>query len=358
MSPTRLRIGTSGWNYPTGPASWNGLFYPSRLETAGRQRFDELAYYARFFDTVEVNSSFYRQPAAATTRRWVERTPPEFEFSVKLYQRLTHPVPVGRETGASAPPTDHAGPAPALPAGTTGDVDAFRAGVDPLADGGKLGAILVQFPPAFRMTPPAVDYLRWLLGRLRDYQVAVELRHRGWSDRGLETQAILADVGAAWTQIDEPKFRFSIRQDFRANTPGCYYVRLHGRNAASWWHPERPEDRYDYLYSKDELAPLAEAAGAAGAGVRKAYVYFNNHYSAKAVVNAAMLKDLLGQPLPGEFEPALVERYPEIRGVVRVRGPRTGNPATPRPSATPPPGRPRRAWPDPESPRLPWDTDR
>jgi uncharacterized protein YecE (DUF72 family) len=333
MSHVPLRIGTSGWSYPAGTGTWNGLFYPLRPDPGSRKRFDELAYYSQFFDTVEVNATFYRQPSAATTRRWVERTPAGFEFSVKLYQRLTHSMPVGHEAGARTSTASNWSAPPPLPAGTAADADEFRTGIAPLAEGGKLGAILVQFPPSFRASPQTIDYLRWLLGQLHGHQVAVELRHRSWSDRALDTQAILAEFGAAWTQIDEPKFRFSIRQDFRANVPGCYYLRLHGRNAKDWWRPENPEDRYNYLYSAAELAPLAEAAEAARAGVGKAYVYFNNHFSAKAVVNAAVLKQMLNQPISAGFETELVAAYPELRGIVRER-------------------------PSGESGRLPWDTDR
>ena len=210
-------------------------------------------------------------------------------------------------------------------------MSAFRLGIDPLASAGRLGVVLVQFPPGFHDGTEARDYLQWLLSALEGYQLACELRHRSWSDRAAQTAALLAGSGAAWVQIDEPKFRFSIRQDFSPNTPGCYYMRLHGRNAAAWWHPERPEDRYNYLYSAEELAPIARAAASARAGVRKAYVYLNNHFSAKAVVNATVLKHMLEVPITGEFNPDLVEAYPELAALVRVRRPG-------------PPG------------RLPWDT--
>ena len=103
--------------------------------------------------------------------------------------------------------------------------------------------------------------------------------------------------GAAWTQIDEPKFRFSIRQNLLPNVSGFYYLRLHGRNAANWWRPAATEDRYNYLYSGDELREFSETANATRALVKKTYLYTNNHYSAKSVANAAMIKDQLGEPL-------------------------------------------------------------
>lgn len=319
MERGEIRIGTSGWSYPSGAGTWNGLFYPAAASQAAGRRFDELAFYSEYFDTVEVNSTFYRQPDAATSRRWVERTPAGFEFSVKLYQQLTHVHSVGgdRPPGAVERPGGDA----VVPARRQEAVAAFRAGIDPLASAGKLGAVLAQFPPGFHDGPEARDYLRWLLGALTGYQLACELRHRTWSDRGDETAALLAESGAAWVQIDEPKFRSSIRQDFSSNTPGCYYMRLHGRNAASWWHPKRPEERYNYLYSAEELAPIARAAASARAGVGKAYVYMNNHFSAKSVVNATVLKRLLDIPIVGEFSPELVETYPELAAIVKLRRP-------------------------------------
>jgi uncharacterized protein YecE (DUF72 family) len=146
----------------------------------------------------------------------------------------------------------------------------------------------------------------------------VELRHRSWSDQPVETLQLLAEFGAAWAQIDEPKFRFSIRQNLLPNVRTFYYLRLHGRNAAQWWKHDKSEDRYNYLYSAEELQPFAEAAKEAAREVKKAYLYANNHFSAKSVANAAILKHDLGQPLPGEYPAAFVEAYPNLKGLVRV----------------------------------------
>lgn len=301
----RIRIGTSGWSYPHGRGAWTGIFYPAPgAESSGRRRADELAYYAARFDTVEVNSSFYRPPSPTVTRSWVARTPPDFLFSLKLHQRFTHPAMFEREAGEgtwSVRPED---------------VDAFRLALDPIIRAGKLGALLAQFPPSFAATDPAIEYLRWLLQAFRDYPVAVELRHRSWSDARHVTLEILAEFGAAWVQIDEPKFRFSIRQDFRANVPGLYYMRLHGRNAEKWWRHEAAEERYDYLYTADELRPFADAASAASRQARRVLVYMNNHFAAKAVANAVMLKQLLGQPVSGTYLPEFVARYPEVGSLV------------------------------------------
>ena len=302
-----VRVGTSGWNYPSGEGTWNGIFYPAAGRRPRRSgKFDELRFYAEHFDTVEVNSSFYRIPTPSTARSWAQRTPPGFEFSLKLFQKFTHPEMFHKATGADPSDLDQK------------DVDEFRAALDPLASAGKLGALLAQFPASFRNEPNTRGYLEWLLERFREYDLAVELRHRSWSDEPLDTLKLLADQGAAWAQIDEPKFRFSIRQDLLANVRTFYYLRLHGRNAAQWWAHEKSEDRYNYCYSPDELEPFAEAARAASREVRKAYLYANNHFSAKAVANAAILKYQLGQDVPGEYSDEMVAEYPDLKGIVKI----------------------------------------
>jgi uncharacterized protein YecE (DUF72 family) len=313
-----VRIGTSGWNYPTGKGKWNGVFYPAtRSKKAGTAGFDELRFYAEHFDTVEVNSTFYGQPRADVTAGWAERTPPGFEFSLKLYQKFTHPK-MFREAALKSAPGSEGTLLDLLAQVTRSDLDEFRAGIDPLASAGKLGALLAQFPPSFKDSPASRDYLSQLLRVFGEYGVAVELRHSSWSDAFGETLALLNGFNAAWVQIDEPKFQFSIRQNHLPNITGFYYMRLHGRNVAQWWHHEKSEDRYNYLYSGEELKEFAETAGAAKELVKKAYLYTNNHFSAKSVVNAVMLKAQLGEPIGGEYPPQLVETYPEIRDLVKT----------------------------------------
>jgi uncharacterized protein YecE (DUF72 family) len=313
-----VHIGTSGWSYPSGKGTWNGIFYPAtRSRRAGTAGFDELRFYADHFDTVEVNSTFYGQPREGITRGWVDRTPSRFAFSLKLYQKFTHPK-MFKEAALKAAPGSEGTLLDLLATVTQSDVDDFRAGIEPIARAGKLGALLAQFPPSFTASAASCDYLSRLLRLFGDYPLAVELRHSSWSDAFGDTLELLNAFGAAWAQIDEPKFRFSIRQNALPNVTGFYYMRLHGRNAAHWWHHDKSEDRYNYLYSSDELRGFGETATAAKALVKKAYLYTNNHFASKSVVNAVMLKAQLGQPIEGEYSPAIVERYPEIRDLVTV----------------------------------------
>ena len=304
---SNVRIGTSGWSYPTGEGTWNGIFYPPKgRRPRGSGKFDELTFYAEHFDTVEVNSSFYRIPSVQTTKSWAQRTPKPFEFALKLYQKFTHPEMFEKATGADPLDLDQK------------DVDEFRTAIEPLAAAGKLGALLAQFPASFKNETNTRGYLEWLLERFREYDLAVELRHRSWSDDPVETLQLLGAFGAAWVQIDEPKFRSSIRQNLLANVDTFYYLRLHGRNAAQWWKHEKSEDRYNYLYSAEELKPIGEAVEEASREVKKAYVYANNHFSAKSVTNAAILKYQLGQDIPGEYPEEMVREYPELKGIVKI----------------------------------------
>jgi uncharacterized protein YecE (DUF72 family) len=301
-----IRVGTSGWNYPQGRGTWNGIFYPARRPRG----FDELAYYAEHFDTVEVNATFYRMPSAVTSERWLARTPPSFVFSVKLYQKFTHPDLYLARGGVEDWTV------------TTGDLDEFRAGVEPLARAGRLAAVLIQFPSSFHASADTMRYVEWLTDALADHPLAVELRHRSWSDRADETRALLSAHRTAWVRIDEPKFEGSISQDFGVtpeDAPLVYY-RLHGRNAAEWWHHDDRDDRYDYLYSADELRPFARAARDASSSGRRVVMYLNNHFSAKAVANAAVLRHQLGDLVPGDYPREMIQRYPELDGIVATSG--------------------------------------
>jgi uncharacterized protein YecE (DUF72 family) len=305
------------------------VFYPpTRKRPKG---FDELAFYAEHFDTVEVNSTFYGQPREEICRAWADRTPAGFEFSIKLYQKFTHPR-LFEQRVAGLLPEDARADAPLvkmLARPTDADLDEFRRGIEPLAARGRLGALLAQFPPSFKNDPASIDYLAALLRDLADYPVAVELRHKTWSDRIGDTLALLNTFGAAWVQIDEPKFRFSIRQNYLPNVDGFYYMRLHGRNVAHWWRPEKSEDRYNYLYSGDELKEFSETAGAVKKLVKKLYLYTNNHFSAKSVANATMIKEQLGEPIEGEYPVTFVERYPELASVVKSDTPMLFSPVSP-----------------------------
>ncbi len=307
-----IRVGTSGWHYPRGRGAWTGVVYPPPKARGGA---DELTWYAERFDTVEVNASFYREIDDKLTRRWVERTPAGFEFALKLHQRFTHPR-------MHAPSTKDLAPVPAP------DMDALKASLDalaPLRAAGRLGPLLAQFPASFKATPEAIAYLEWLTRELAGLPLAVELRHRSWSDARRETLQILDAAKAAWVLIDEPKFRSSVWQSPEVfleelrERPWAY-VRLHGRNAAQWWDHESSEDRYNYLYSPDELEPFVDVAAAAEALGKKLYLYANNHFAGNAVANALQVRNRLGAPVQAPFPRSFIERFPQLGDIVNTDG--------------------------------------
>ena len=307
-----IQIGTSGWHYPGGRGAWTRVVYPPPKARGGA---DELTWYADRFRTVEVNASFYRELDQGMTTKWAARTPPGFEFAVKLHQQFTHPR-MHAPSARNLPPVPE--PHAAALAAT---LDALA----PLRESGRLGPLLAQFPASFQATPEALAYLEWLTRELRDLPLAVELRHRTWSDARPETLSLLDAAGAAWVLIDEPKFRSSVWQ-----SPGVFveelrdrpwaYVRLHGRNAAQWWDHEAPEDRYNYLYAPEELEPFVDVAAAAAALGKKLYLYTNNHFAGNAVANAAQIRSRLGDPVRAPFPRTFIERFPQLADVVRTEG--------------------------------------
>jgi uncharacterized protein YecE (DUF72 family) len=312
-----VHVGTSGWSYPSGRGTWNGIFYPARRPRG----FDELAYYAEHFDTVEVNSTFYRMPEPDLSAAWDRRTPASFLFAVKLFQKFTHPDMYLARDGVRDWDLSRT------------DVDLFRRGIDPLASAGKLAAVLIQFPTSFHADPDRVGYVDWLLDGLRGHPLVVELRHRSWYESSEATAALLAAHGATWAIVDAPRnAQIPERIPKSPNPPiskssnvsvlSPVYYRLHGRNAAQWWQHEDRDDRYNYLYSASELAPFAGAAREAASARpgRRVVMYMNNHFSAKAAANAALLKHALGQPVPGDYPREMLDRYPELAGVVATSG--------------------------------------
>ena len=278
------RIGTSGWSYPpnTGLGSWTGVFYPLT-------KTDELKFYSRYFNAVEINSTFYRPCNPKTAETWVRRTPDDFEFTVKAWQQFTH----------------------AKGLWTPADVEEFKSGILPLIEAGKLGCVLFQFPASFRHTPETMDKLKSLLGLFGEYPKAVELRHRSWED-ALQT---LETFDAVPAFIDEPKFRDSIRQEIEAGPGQVLYLRFHGRKFDKWWKHEHRNERYDYLYKAEELQPYAVRLKSIieDKDIQRAYIFFNNHPGAKAIANAVMLRAQLDIPVKAELPEQFVKTFPELR---------------------------------------------
>ena len=274
-----VRVGPAGWSYK----DWEGVVYPANPG----KRFDHLSWIAHFFDTIEVNSSFYRIPPPTHATSWVRRTAehPGFRFTAKLYRAFTHEKE----------------PAPA-------DAEAFRRFLDPLADADRLGALLIQFPWSFRNTPENRERLDRVLEEFAEYPKAVEVRHSSFDDPAFF--ASLDQRATAFVNLDQPLFDDSIAPA-EIGTGGLAYVRFHGRNYQKWFAHSESWERYDYLYTKEELEPWVGRIRNL-ATKRDVYVVTNNHFRGQAIVNAVDLKEALGQP--AEVPEPLAHAYPERFG--------------------------------------------
>ncbi len=278
-SSARLWLGPSGWSYP----DWHGPVYPDPPPRG----FSPLRFMARHFNAIEVNSSFYRIPTAGVTQRWVTEVPQEFRFAFKLTRSFTH-------ERSEFPPRR--------------DFEAFRDGLRPVGEAGRLGPILMQFPWSFRYSPPSVDWVRRLADGLAGQALFTEVRHASWlSPDALEA---LAGVGGVCA-IDQPRLH-----DCIGPLPFSYgrrgYVRLHGRNAANWFADDVPPfERYNYLYSHPELREWVERLRAMAAECDDVWVFANNHYRGQGVANALELRAMLtGGPVTVPAE--LAAAYPRL----------------------------------------------
>jgi uncharacterized protein YecE (DUF72 family) len=280
------------------PTGWYGAVYPEQKP----KHFDELNYYSQIFKTCEINQTFYRPPSAKITTAWASKTPDDFKFAVKVWQKFTHPTRISRKKSDEAWETPE-----------QKDFDEFRSGILPLAEKGKLGVLLLQYPAGFHHNPENLDGLEKNLRSFYDYPKVLELRHRSWSEHRGDISRLLEEYRASEVLIDEPKFKTSIRQ--AEETIGeVLYFRAHGRNAKKWWHATESWDRYDYLYSREEIQEHARKIKSAARkpGIKAIYGLYNNHARANAAANAVMLSQELGiklKRMPGE---AMVSKFPDM----------------------------------------------
>ena len=226
-----------------------------------------LPWYARHFDALEINFTYYRLPAPGQLEAMSVRCADRVTFAVKAWQGMTH------ANNAS-----------------TADVDGFVAALAPLAERGVLGAVLLQFPGSFRPSPTARLRLEGLAARLRPFSVVAEFRHRSWVTE--ETFRMLRSEGVGFCCVDEPRLP-GLLPPLAVATSDTAYVRFHGRNAAQWFTHEQPHERYDYHYGVDELQAWVPRLRELDAAAARTLVFMNNHYQAKAVDNATQLKELL-----------------------------------------------------------------
>jgi len=275
-----IRIGPAGWKYK----DWEGVVYPKPAPRG----FDPLRYIADYFSAVEINTSYYGPPKPETVQKWVASVTHNrnFRFTAKLFHSFTHERKPTRE-----------------------DERNFKAGIDPIIEAERLGAILIQFPWSFKNDPQNREYLWQLQARFQEYPLVVEIRHGSWiTDEILDT---FASLGMGLCNIDQPLFHRSVRPSAHT-TSAVGYVRLHGRNYRNWFYKTaNVRERYDYLYSPDELEPWITRTKQIAEDAIDTYVVTNNHNLGKATMNALEIASILkGEPVSAP--PQLVPHYPQL----------------------------------------------
>ncbi len=281
-APT-IRFGPAGWSYE----DWNWIVYPAHRPHG----FHEAEYLAGFFDTIEINTTFYHPPRAEFARGWVHRVQhnPNFRFTVKLWQRFTHERTASQQ-----------------------DERVFKEGIRPLFEAGLLGALLMQFPWSFKNNKENREYIGGVVMQFMEFPLVLEVRHESWNKP--ETYQMLHDLGVGFCNIDQPVIGQSIRPSECSTSP-IGYVRLHGRNYEHWFTSgDHPEERYDYLYSSSELEGWADRIRYVAAATETTYVITNNHFRGKAVANALQLISIIrGQPVA--IPPSLINEYPMLEAI-------------------------------------------
>jgi uncharacterized protein YecE (DUF72 family) len=283
----RYHIGTAGWSYE----DWEGIVYPP----GKAHGFHPLLFLADYINIVEVNSTFYRPAPAAMAVSWLKKveTFPDFLFTVKLHQIFTHKRKDYKQK----------------------DVDDFRKGVDPLQLKQRLAAVLLQFPWSYLNIPENMDYLAGLFALFADYPLALEVRHSSWETP--EFFGLLEENKVAFCNIDQPFFKNSIKPSAVSTNPDFAYVRLHGRNYKDWFRAGAGrDDRYNYLYAKDELQDWIDRIKQLGQKSGKVCVITNNHYRGQAMANALQIKNMItGEKL--DIPKLLVEQYPVLEEILK-----------------------------------------
>jgi uncharacterized protein YecE (DUF72 family) len=272
-----ILVGTSGWSYD----DWVGPFYPPEMANRKGEWF---AYYAKYFHTAEINSSFYRPPGEFMVKSWIKKAPMGFEYSAKMPQLVTHKALVegNLENAIFWAKTFE------------------KTCVKPLDDARLMGSVLLQLSPYFRHSTQAMNDLKGLLDALptHEHDYAVEFRHRSWLDESKKeinskTLEALRERNVANVLLDGPGQPIT-----REETADHAYIRFHGRNADIWYGQEKGEEdqrmnRYDYLYEGKQLYPWVPRINEAAIKAGKVRVYFNNHARAKAIKNAFQLMEML-----------------------------------------------------------------
>jgi len=298
--------------------------YPPSLKREVHSATPELTYLSRYFNLCEINATFYRNFEPQIAKKWCDAIEnPGFEFAIKANQVFTHAAgtkPSERKAPTSVESLKY----------TQTDLDETRRFLDVMVERDRLAVVLFQFPVSFKFTTKNKqgepvrqegnwDHVADVLNALKDYPKAIEFRHETWDDPWV--LSALREHETAWVNIDEPRLGASLHDTEYVTAP-LAYLRLHGRNYKKWFNSKNRDERYDYLYSREELAPIAKSLRSMQKKVereltrreaKKIIAATNNHYKGQAAVNAIDLKALLGvkdNPVPEQ----LAKTYPQLGG--------------------------------------------
>jgi uncharacterized protein YecE (DUF72 family) len=296
---SHVLVGTASWTDPTMTAS--GVFYPSGADSAE----ERLAYYASTFPVVEVDATYYALPAERTAQLWAERTPPDFTFDIKAHALMT-----GQGTETKRLPKAIRDELPAelrektriyakdLPAELNDEVwRTFRSALEPLAERGQLGSILLQYPRWVFPSNENRAMIEDAVERLDGWTAAVEFRNGSWlNEKNVErTLRFLSDRSIPFVMVDEPQgFKSSVPPEVAVTSSELALVRFHGRNAATWEAKNiTPAERFRYLYSRDELAEWVPKIREVATEAKEVHLMFNNCYANYGTTNAREIAALL-----------------------------------------------------------------
>ena len=290
----KILVGTASWSDPGFVRHW----YPKKLPAHER-----LGWYAQHFEMVEVNSTFYSVPDVRMIERWCAATPDGFIFDVKLHQFFSF-----HSTAAKLLPPDlqkrakidDKGKVKLTPALAETMIELFLHSTSILRESGKLGAFLLQLSPAFSPRRHKLEELELLIDMLRDYQLAIEFRNRNWviGEQFRETIEFLERHRTSFVNVDAPAAEhFTVMPSNldEITNPYLAYLRLHGRNARAYLTGKTVAARFDYDYSDDEIAEVAERSKKLAGKASEMHVIFNNNNLDYAPHAAARLRAALGQ---------------------------------------------------------------
>jgi len=262
MKLGKVLVGTSGYSF----ADWVGPFYPE-----GIPKGKMLDYYKDHFNTVEINSTYYRIPHVKVFHNMLQKVPPDFEFIIKTHRSFTHDRKDLDEISQQ-----------------------FNEAIAPTKEAGNLHGLLAQFPWSFKFSPANLQYLLEGKNYFGNVPLFVEFRHDSWNKPEVFTS--LKENGIGFCCVDEPQLEKMFPPVVAATTP-VGYVRFHGRNYRDWWQPQKGSDRYNYEYKREELADWVKKIDELRRQTEKVYLFFNNCYRGQAIRSARLMKELLELPL-------------------------------------------------------------